>query len=208
MTRLFILSILSLILVACNSEFTPQNGDLVFRVGNTDFSSAIKSATSRDKDIPYTHVGIVWVHGDTISIIEAGDTAVSVTPYGQFINAAMRDGDRLFATVSRVDIDRELRDAAVGRALTFLGQPYDNAFTIDNGMMYCTELVWEAYLDASGNRIFPASPMNFYAADGTLNPYWVKHFEALGIDIPQGEPGTNPVDMSKDPHITPIHYYF
>ena len=49
--------------------------------------------------------------------------------------------------------------------------------------------------------------MNFYAADGTLSPYWVKHFEALGIDIPQGEPGTNPVEMSKDPHITPIHYY-
>ena len=120
----------------------------------------------------------------------------------------MRDGDRLFATVSRVDIDPKLRDAAVGRALTFLGQPYDNAFTVDNGMMYCTELVWEAYRDASGNRIFPASPMNFYAADGTLNPYWVKHFEALGIEIPQGEPGTNPVDMSKDPHITPIHYYF
>ena len=34
------------------------------------------------------------------------------------------------------------------------------------------------------------------------------YFEALGIEIPQGEPGTNPVEMSKDPHITPIHYYF
>ena len=62
-------------------------------------------------------------------------------------------------------------------------------------MMYCSELVYESFRDADGNPIFPARPMNFRAADGTMPEYWRKSFDSIGIAVPQGIPGTNPNDM-------------
>ncbi len=52
------------------------------------------------------------------------------------------------------------------------------------------------YLDADGKRVFESEPMNFKAQDGTMPPYWEKLFEELGMEVPQGLPGTNPQKMS------------
>ena len=94
---------------------------------------------------------------------------------------------------SKLDIN-----AIIARAKGYLGQPYDYNFLPDNGKMYCTELVWEAFLDENGKRIFEAKPMNFYAADGSLPAYFKELFEEkLKVAVPQGVLGTNPNDMSK-----------
>ena len=41
--------------------------------------------------------------------------------------------------------------------------------------------------------------MNWRDADGNLPKYWQKHFENLGIPVPEGVPGTNPTDLSRSP---------
>ena len=57
--------------------------------------------------------------------------------------------------------------------------------------------VEESYLYADSTRIFPAKPMRFRAADGTMPQFWTDLFHRLGASVPEGEPGTNPNDMSR-----------
>ena len=38
--------------------------------------------------------------------------------------------------------------------------------------------------------------------------YWVALFEKLGEPIPEGEPGTNPNEMARDPQLVEIGRWF
>ena len=81
---------------------------------------------------------------------------------------------------------------------------YDTKFLPDNDELYCSELVQLSYLDAEGNQVFESKPMNFLAEDGTMPQYWEWLFGLLGMDVPQGVPGTNPHDMSESPNLKTI----
>ena len=94
-------------------------------------------------------------------------------------------------------------DSVLIRARSFVGQPYDNAFLPDNGALYCSELIYECFLDddiyesGSDRHLFKAAPMNWRDADGNLPQYWVKHFKKLKMPVPEGVMGTNPTDLSQ-----------
>ena len=161
-------------------------GDLLFQVGETsEMTGAITAATGKERQLNYSHVG------------------VRVTALGDFLARSARIDGRPAVTVMR------LRDttgvaAAIERARKFIGQPYDYSFRPDNGKMYCSELVWESYLAPDGSRRFPARPMNFRAADGSLPRVWAELFAGLGEEIPQDIPGTNPNDMARDPQLKEV----
>ncbi len=50
--------------------------------------------------------------------------------------------------------------------------------------------------------------MNFRAADGSMPPFWNELFAKLGEEIPEGLPGTNPNDMSRDTLLTEVFRWF
>jgi len=149
-------------------------GDLLFQVGETsEMTGAITAATGKERQLNYSHVGIAVRSRGVDSVLEAtSDGGVRVTALGDFLARSARIDGRPAVTVMR------LRDttgvaAAIERARKFIGQPYDYSFRPDNGKMYCSELVWESYLAPDGSRRFPARPMNFRAADGSLPRVWV-----------------------------------
>ena len=139
----------------------------------------------------YTHVAIVERDADRLWIIEAS------TAYGvrRILKSNWRWGGY---DVYRPNIPFDAA-AVIARAKSFVGQHYDNAFLPDNGELYCSELVYEAYLDSNGNHLFESKPMNFRDQRGRMPRYWKKHFRRLGIPVPEGVPGTNPTDLSKSP---------
>ena len=139
----------------------------------------------------------------TTELLARRHSGVRVTALGDFLARSARIDGRPAVTVMR------LRDttgvaAAIERARKFIGQPYDYSFRPDNGKMYCSELVWESYLAPDGSRRFPARPMNFRAADGSLPRFWAELFAGLGEEIPQDIPGTNPNDMARDPQLKEV----
>ena len=188
---------LSLCMAACSlQEPLLQSGDLVFvseETGNDtgSMSQAIVSATGS-----ITHVAIVEVDG-------AGDVWV--------IDATPRRGVSRHTLASLIQdnpgaafIVKRLRDTTgaslfIENAKAFIGQPYDHAFLPDNGAMYCSELVRESFLRADGSFLFDEAPMNFLAPDGSIPLFWEQLFDGLGMEVPQGVPGTNPQDMSLSP---------
>ena len=190
--------------------FQFRSGDLLFVAeGRSSFSEAISSATSGADSLSLVHVGILWrcLDGE-LRVVEASPLhGVRSLGLGQFIEEAPKVNGHPEVVVKRITEPCDV-DASVYRALTFLGQPYDWYYLPDNGMIYCSELVYEAFLDQSGTHLFKAQPMNFRASDGTMPSFWVELYNELGVDVPEGLPGTNPNALSRDKALEEVFRFF
>jgi hypothetical protein len=82
-------------------------------------------------------------------------------------------------------------------ALQYVGRPYDDVFLYDNRAIYCSELVQFSYVDDNGKRIFDAIPMSFHDSEGHITAYWLDFYKKRGMEVPEGQPGTNPGEMSR-----------
>ncbi len=205
MKRLLYLIIICAAAFSCrNAEPCLQTGDLIFvgipmdyNLDSTSMSSAISAATGEEGALNLIHVAIAEVKNDSTWIIDATIRhGVDRHPLDTFLcDFTLKDGSLPAFIVKRVEgVDAE---AAVEKAKEFIGQPYDVYFMQDNGAMYCSELVREAYLDKDGKPVFENEPMNFCAPDGTMPIYWEQLFALIGSEVPQGAPGTNPQRMSQ-----------
>ena len=186
-----------------------RTGDLLFQVGRESaMSGAIAAATGDEAPLPFTHVGIAVCCPGADSVLEATSPGgVRMTALNEFLDKSARTNDRPLVVAMRLK-DTAGTAAAVAQARTYIGQPYDYSYRPDNGKIYCSELVWESYHTPCGVRIFPARPMNFRAADGSMPQFWVELFEKAGEEIPEGVPGTNPADMSRDSSLKEVLRWF
>ena len=75
-----------------------------------------------------------------------------------------------------------------------LGFKYDDEFLLNNNMYYCSELIYEAFLE---DTIFKLYPMTFLhpKTKDTLN-IWKDYYSKLKIKIPENQLGINPGIMS------------
>ena len=173
--------------------FDLRAGDLLFFSDEGGMNDAVRESTGQ-----YTHVALVESVDDTVWIIDATQRyGVSHRPL-----LRTRNGEKPYPDVYRVKHGCYNLDSVLTRARSFIGQPYDNAFLPDNGAIYCSELIYEVFLDdcsAKGQHLFKAQPMNWRDKEGNLPEYWKKHFKELGVPVPEGVPGTNPTDMSRSP---------
>ncbi len=201
-------------LQACNkNNFKLQEGDLLFSVGrsNSELQRAIQESTSVGKEISFSHVGIVKHEGDAVYVIEANSPeGVVKTFLNDFMNEAGHLNNRPLVAVGRLKPQyRYLIPNAMENAEDMIASPYDFAFDEENNAYYCTELVRFSYLDSLGNPIFQPLAMSFKNKEtGETDPYWIKHFLGIEKEIPEGKPGTNPVDMAKSPIIKIVHLYY
>lgn len=174
-----------------NALFDLRPGDLLFYRDEGGMNDAVRESTGE-----YTHVALVESVGDTVWIIDATQKyGVSRRPL-----LRTRNGEKPYPDVYRIENGCYSLDSVLARARSFIGQPYDNAFQPDNGAIYCSELIYEVFLDDcsdKGRHLFVAKPMNWRDKDGNLPEFWKKHFEELGMKVPEGVPGTNPTDMSQ-----------
>ncbi len=178
-----------------------KKGDLLFRADGSDaISEAIQGVSDGYEGMRFSHAGILDIQGEDTTVIEAVFSGVRRTPLGEFLShAAMREG-RPAVLVERLRPPYDVLSAsAVERASGFIGRPYDEAFLPDNDAYYCTELIQASYLDGGGNPLFASRPMTFRDnRTGEIPQAWTDFFEARGLDIPEGVPGTNPGDMAVD----------
>lgn len=208
---LFLFTILFLAIGCGSRKDGLRSGDLIFvglpvaydaETGTMD--AAITSATGEEGAVNLIHVAIAEVQGDSVWIIDATIAhGVDRHPLDTFLtDFTLRDGSYPEFIVKRVKgIDA---DAAVERAKSFCGRAYDLRFLPDNDDLYCTELVQMSYLDKSGKPVFESEPMNWLAADGTMPAYWEWLFGQLGMDVPQGLPGTNPQRMAQSGYLVEV----
>ncbi len=198
-----ILAVLALAAAAAAILHRPcslRAGDLLFQVSEGGMSEAIETATSGN----YSHVGILdgsWMGGVWEATPQGG---VVRTPLRQFLKGSARDAEgRPRVTVRRLRRDIDTRDV-LRRARALAGHSYDFAFAPGDSTLYCSELIYECFRDSAGAPVFSAIPMTFKGPDGEILPYWVRHYAAMGLPVPEGAPGTNPNDLSRDPQLMDI----
>ena len=213
MCNLYRVCILCLMMQAapsCSSpgEFVPREGDLVFVTAQgSPFSEAVADATAQGDSLKFDHVAIAAGTGGETCIIEATPSGGVARRSWSDFTASFRSGDGGQGfIVKRVTVDFPVRDA-IRAAESHIGEEYDWSYLPGNGRMYCSELVYESYRGYDGRPLFHAVPMNFRNADGELPAFWRELFEALGEPVPEGVPGTNPNDMSKEPVLKEVYRY-
>lgn len=175
-----------------NQILNLKEGDLLFQHLNCgDFCEAIEKVTPAYQNKHFTHVGILIKdeHNQWI-VAEAISKGVCLTNLDTFIH---RSGKKNIF-VGR--IKPEYKIPTLKEIEKFLGKPYDTVFDIHNNAYYCSELVYNLYLDDKGNPIFRLSPMTFKDPEtNNYFPAWIKYFNNMNVPIPEGKPGLNPGSM-------------
>lgn len=197
------------VLASCREEKvdTLKTGDLVFvgipmdySLDNGSMDEAIASATGNPDSLNLIHVAIAEVDAEGKWIIDATiKRGIDRHPLDTFItDFTLKDGSLPVFIVKRLK-DPSKASEYVANTRKYLGRPYDLHFMPSDDSLYCSELVRDCYVTASGEYIFGTVPMNFKDANGEFPLYWKQLFERLQAPIPQDLPGTNPQDMSKSP---------
>lgn len=179
-----------------------RTGDLLFVGIPADYSSgdmagAVAASTGKG-DINWIHVAMVDVDAEGEWIVDATiKHGVDRHPLDTFLtDFTLRDGSLPYMEVFR-PVDRKTARASIEDALGYLGEEYDVFFMEGNGRHYCSELVYDSYA-GTGKQPFKTVDMNFLGPDGEMPAYWVRLFDSIGAEIPQGKPGTNPQDMHRE----------
>ncbi len=163
-------------------------GDLLFCANEKD--SQITDVTQGVGGLKISHVAIFHRRGTSVYALEAIHKGVSLTPIDSFM--ARRD----------MVVAARLRDTvgvarSVARALRFLGKPYDFNFMPSDSAFYCSELVQKCYRYSSGKLVFEPIPMSFHDKTGRVTRFWTDYYARQGLSVPEGEPGSNPGDLSR-----------
>lgn len=136
------------------------------------------------------HVAIFHRQGGRTFALEAIHSGVGLTPIDSFM--ARREAVLAARLKDTLGVAR-----SVERALEFIGRPYDFNFMPDDSAFYCSELVQKCYRDSRGELVFKPIPMSFHDQSGRITPYWHDYYARQGLQVPEGEPGSNPGDLSR-----------
>ena len=173
-----------LLLFLLTSCSTLQPGDLLFHVVEQD--NVITAVTPGMID----HVAIV-ISKD--SVIEAVGQGVKTTPIDSL---RLQSGYYLIGKVKGIDRKQSLQNAR-----QYLGHSYDHLFLADNEAIYCSELVQLSFVNDKGEALFTCIPMSFHDASGNILSYWTQFYARYQMDVPEGQPGTNPGELSQRSNI-------
>ncbi len=88
------------------------------------------------------------------------------------------------------------------RAVGYLGAPYDWNYSDSDSAIYCSELATKCIVGAGGQPVLGTVPMEFRDSSGNIPQYWLEHYGKQGLPVPEGEPGSNPGEVSRRPQVT------
>ncbi len=170
-------------------EIDFKNGDLIFQTSLSSQSKAIQLATKSK----YSHVGMIYKKDNQTYVLEAIQP-VSLTPLQKWINR----GENGHFVVKRLrNAESILTDEALKsmkkEGLSYLGKDYDIYFEWSDKKLYCSELVWKLYQQATGLEIGKLEQLSSF----DLTSKEVKQImeKRYGNSIPYTEKVISPVQM-------------
>lgn len=189
-----------------------RNADLLFVV-NTK-GNAITEVTEGLDHLPIDHVAIFYSDSASLEpmILQADYKGVrccnlysfwnessvdtTVTANNSFSHPCVNDSLSPIILVGRIQVPFDL-SSSLQKAFSFVGKKYDFYYLPDDDEIYCSELVQISFVDNQGKLLFSTIPMTFRDNQGEIPEFWVKHYAKKGIPIPEGEPGSNPGELSR-----------
>ncbi|MHC4724325.1 MAG: YiiX/YebB-like N1pC/P60 family cysteine hydrolase, partial [Planctomycetota bacterium] len=133
-------------------------------------------------------------------VIEAVSSGVETTDLEDFLNRSGNQRGRSKVMVGRLKKPyKHLIPLAIENGLALKGKPYDKVFEIDNDAYYCSELIYQIFLEANNNNpLFTLQPMTFKDPEtGKILNDWEDYFSRLDALVPEGREGINPGSISR-----------
>ena len=130
-----------------------REGDVIFQTSLSQQSPLIKMGTRST----ITHCGVVVMKDGKPYVLETQKTLV-LTPLKKFI-ARGKDGKYWHK--------RPKLDNIKIKYSGYLGKPYDLAFKFDNGKFYCSELIYDVYLNQLGVELCKPKTIDDYLIFGS-----------------------------------------
>lgn len=180
-----------------------ETGDLIFtQIGPPD--NAISAVTEGYRGARVNHMGVVVLNHYGAYVLEAFPPEVRVTSLAVHLRRSeLQPASPRFIHARLHQEHRPLIQGAISYGLERRNVPYDAIYLTDELALYCSELVVDMFKHANGGVVFfPERPMSFRdPATGEIHPTWIAYYERFGMDVPDGEPGSNPGDISRDQRI-------
>lgn len=182
-------------------EMTPlnmQDGDIIFHKSLSPQSMAIQLATHSE----YTHCGIVYKTGNDYFIFEAVEP-VKLTPLiewmgrgkgGTFKVKRLKNADQVL-TASALQKMKQVGDR-------FKGKHYDIGFEWSDDKMYCSELIWKIYKEATGLEIGKLQTLRDFDLSSDVVKQKMK--ERYGKKVPLDEIVISPASIFNSELLTTV----
>ena len=130
-----------------------REGDVIFHTSQSSQSPLIQIGTRSH----ITHCGIVVIKEGKPYVLETLKTLV-LTPLDKFV-ARGKDGKYWLKRSDKENIKIDYAH--------YLGKPYDLAFSFDNDIYYCSELVYDIYKNQLGIELCKPKQVGDYLILGT-----------------------------------------
>ena len=177
-----------LFLFSCSDKQKLQDGDLLFVAADTgNLSEAINRVTQTELETNYSHVAIIEIKSDTIWVWESepkqGTRKI-------LLNDFIREQEtEIFHYRLKKEYAKNI-EKAWSLAETMKGKPYNFSYKLNDTSYYCSEFIYRLFAQ---DAIFELNPMTFINPEtNNFDESWIKHYERLEIEIPEGEFGCNP----------------
>jgi hypothetical protein len=172
------------------SQIKLQSGDLLFREKSSEnISEAIDQVTQTSGATHFSHVGLVEVTDTGMVVLHAyPEGGTCIVSLNEFLHPK---GDSVRVVAYRLkDEGLKAIPAAILKAHSMLGKPYNFSYILSDTAHYCSEFV---YLAFAGDSVFKLEPMTFKDPEtGNFPAAWVEYYQKMGLEIPEGKPGCNP----------------
>ncbi len=129
-----------------------KEGDVIFQISQSAQSKYIAAAT---KSV-YTHCGIIVFKDEQPYVLEASNV-VKLTPLEEWIEKGMFNHCKVFSV---------FEEPVKIRYGKYLNKKYDLAFSFDNDKYYCSELVYDIYLNQFDTKLAEPKQIKEYVISG------------------------------------------
>ncbi|MBT5910403.1 MAG: hypothetical protein HOH25_11425 [Opitutae bacterium] len=178
-----------------SDAYHPQAGDVLFQAlpKGVDLVEAIEGVTRSN----YSHCGVVLKGKDGSWKVFESIGLVGAIPLKNWVSRGR--GKKFSAFRLKEEHASELPKFKSALA-KYAGRPYDLRYRMDDKFIYCSELVYKAYRDATGK------PLGKLAKLGDLNwrPYLATIRKYEGGDPPLDREMITPIDLSKAPQLQKV----
>ncbi|WP_108802313.1 YiiX family permuted papain-like enzyme [Aquimarina sp. Aq107] len=166
-----------------------QNGDIIFQTSKSNQSKAIQLATNSK----YSHMGMIYENDGKYFVYEAVQP-VKQTPLSKWID---RGKDNHYVIKRLRNASKILTNSTIKNmkkiGSQYNGKSYDLYFEWSDDKMYCSELVWKIYKEATGIEIGELQRLSDF--DLSHKIVKTKMQERYGTNIPMDEKVISPAAM-------------
>jgi uncharacterized protein YycO len=159
-----------------------QDGDIIFQTSLSAQSAAVQMATHSK----WSHCGLVFKNKVTerVEVLEAVEP-VKYTPIVEWITRGKASAFEVKRLADNSLLSDSIKLVLRAKAEQYLGKSYDLTFEWTDEKIYCSELIWKAYHEATGLSVGKLQKLSdFDLSSDDVREIMVKRY---GRDIPLNE---------------------